>query len=228
MLAIETLLPGGKLAVDTEMFMVKEESSHECEIGQVGDGKLASQVAQHVAYSVATRHVWPDADGFGKNQECNSFLRVVIGTTIPIAALWQRSCSFLLRRRLGALKVGKDARVYMLSYHSLVLLNVRGERPRVRIGWKGDYSQAKPEGDCIFPPLYGKPNRQYQCCPHLKVKMDIPCAISSPGQAKAPNSSFNINGFHHTRSHAHEVLLKQTAKQQRASIGGKMTSVADV
>ena len=72
-------------------------------------------------------------------------------------------------------------------------------------------------------PLIGKLFRQYGCRPEAKGRVvDTACALISPGQAKAPTTPTDTDTFHCTYGHTHEVLLKQTAEQQRVNISGEL------
>ena len=52
--------------------------------------------------------------------------------------------------------------------------------------------------------------------------VDTACAFIGPRQAKPPTTPTDIKLFHCTYDHTHEALLKQTAKQQRISLSGKL------
>ena len=64
---------------------------------------------------------------------------------------------------------------------------------------------------------------QYGYRPKAKDKMvDTACAVIAPGQAKAPTTPTDMNTFHCTYGHSHEVLLKKTAEQQGVNLSGEL------
>ena len=51
--------------------------------------------------------------------------------------------------------------------------------------------------------------------------VDTACAVIAPAQAKAPTTPTDINTFHCTYGHTHEVLLKKTVEQQGVNLNGE-------
>ena len=71
--------------------------------------------------------------------------------------------------------------------------------------------------------LIGRLCRQYGYHPEEKGRVvDTTCAVIAPGQAKAPTTPTDINTFHCTYGHTHEVLLKKTTKQHGVNLSGEL------
>ncbi|CAM9098701.1 unnamed protein product [Ascophyllum nodosum] len=78
-------------------------------------------------------------------------------------------------------------------------------------------------GKNVHFPLIGNLCRQYGYRPEANGKVvDTACAAIAPGQAKASITTTDTNTFHCTYGHAHEVLLKRTAKQQGINLSGEL------
>ena len=78
-------------------------------------------------------------------------------------------------------------------------------------------------GNTVHFPLIGKLCRQYGYRPEAKGRVvDTACAVIDPGQAKATTTLTDINTFHCTYGHTHEVLLNKTAEQQGVNLSGEL------
>ena len=76
-------------------------------------------------------------------------------------------------------------------------------------------------GNNVNFPVIGKLCRQYGYRPEVKGRVvDTACAVMAPGQANAPTIATDINTFHCTYGHTHEVLLNKTAEQQGVNLSG--------
>ena len=58
--------------------------------------------------------------------------------------------------------------------------------------------------------------------------VDTACAAIAPGQAKAPTTPTDINTFHCTYGHAHEVLLNETEELQESTSARNSTNTGGV
>ena len=106
------------------------------------------------------------------------------------------------------------AHVPQLSYN-LISLPSMTQKGHTYTGDKG--------GETVFFPLVGKLCRQYGYRPEVAGSMvDIACATTAPGKAKAPTTPTDINILHCTFGHTHEVLLKKTATPQGIAYSGKL------
>ena len=79
------------------------------------------------------------------------------------------------------------------------------------------------EGKTVHFPLIGKLCLHYGYRSEAKGRrVDSACAVIAPGQAKVSTTPTDINTFHCTNGHAHEVLLKKKAEQQGVSLSGEL------
>ena len=79
------------------------------------------------------------------------------------------------------------------------------------------------EGKTVHFPQIGKLCRQYRYRPEVKGRVvDTACAMIASGQAKPPTTPIDINTFHCTYGHTHEVRLKKTVEQQRVNLSGEL------
>ena len=83
-------------------------------------------------------------------------------------------------------------------------------------------------GETVFFPLVGKLCRQYGYPEAAGSMVDTACATIAPGKAKAPTTPTDINIFHSTFGHTHEVLLKKAATQQGIAYSGELHECRDV
>ena len=111
----------------------------------------------------------------------------------------------------------------LLSYNliSLPYLELKGH-----ILYAGDNDGVTlklKRGNTVHFPLIGKLCRQYGYRPEAKGRVvDTACAVIDPGQAKATTTLTDINTFHCTYGHTHEVLLNKTAEQQGVNLSGEL------
>ena len=78
-------------------------------------------------------------------------------------------------------------------------------------------------GETVHFLLIGKLCHQYGYHPEAKGRVvDTACAVTAPGQAKAPTTPTDINTFHRTHGPTHKVLLKETAEQKGVDLSGEL------
>ena len=92
-----------------------------------------------------------------------------------------------------------------LPYLALIGHTYAGDKDGVTLKLKG--------AKAVRFTLIGKLCRQYGYRPEAKSRVvETVCAATAPGQAKAPTTTTDMNTFHCTYGHTHEVLLKKTAE----------------
>ena len=86
----------------------------------------------------------------------------------------------------------------------------------------GVVNKLKGEKTVHFP-LIRKLYRKYGYHPEAKGRMvDTICAVIAPGRAKAPTTPTDINTFHCTYGHTHEVLLKKSVEEEGVNLSGEL------
>ena len=177
---------------------------------EVGDVELDKQVAQYIAYSVATCHLTPDADGLTNYRECGRRLGLADRRKISIADYADLTVGFRCNNSWVHVKLHDVAHAPLLSYNLVSLTSLAQKGHPSAVEESGVTLKLKGGGTVQFL-LIGKLCRQYGYRPEATGRMvDTACAVIAPGQAKAPTTPTDINFFHCTYGHNHEVLLKQT------------------
>ena len=188
---------------------------------EVGDGELDKQVAQYIAYSRATCHLTPDADGLTNYREYSRPLGLADRKTISIAGYGDFTVAFRSNGSWVHVKLHDVAHAPLLSYNLVSLTSLAQEGHLSAVEESRVTIKLKEEGTGQFP-LIGKLCHQYGYRPEATGRMiDTACAVTASGQAKAPTTPTDINIFHCTYGHT-EALLKQTAKQKGVSLSGEL------
>ena len=102
----------------------------------------------------------------------------------------------------------------LLLHYNLILLPSMALKGHTYTGDKDGVTLKLEGGENVQLSLVGKLYRQYGYRPEATGSMvDTACGTITPGKAKAPNTPTDVNLFHCTYGHTHEVLLKKTAEQ---------------
>ena len=155
----------------------------------------------------------PDADDLTNYRECSRPLGLANGGTTSIAGYGDLTVAFRSDDGWVHVKLHDVAYAPLLSYNliSLTSLALKGD---TYAGDKHGVIRKLKGGNTVYSPLIGKLCRQYGYRPEAKgTVVDTACAVVAPGQAKAPTTLTDVNTFHCTYGHSHEVLLKKTAEQ---------------
>ena len=187
---------------------------------EVGGGAMDKQVMQYVADSAATCHLTPDADGLTNYQECSRPLGLANGGTISIVGYGDLTVAFATDNGWVHVTMREVAHAPLLEYHLISLPSI-ALQGHTYAGDKDGVTLELTGGENVHFPLIGKLCRQYGYRPEATGSMvDTACATIAPGQAKAPTTPTDVNIFHCTYGHTHEVLLKKTAAQQGVKLSG--------
>ncbi|CAN0364711.1 unnamed protein product, partial [Scytosiphon promiscuus] len=150
-------------------------------------------------------------DGFVNYRECDKRVRVAGKRELPIVGQGDVTIAFRSERGRVRLKLRDVFHVPQLGYNLISFRggmaaghNVENYFDQITIFLK--------DGDIVPFPFMGNLPCQYG---QRVESHETACAVIAPGKAKAPTASSetDINEFHCTYGHAHEVLLKATAKQ---------------
>ena len=76
-------------------------------------------------------------------------------------------------------------------------------------------------GDTLFAPSLGQLNGLYAHRSDQACSDDYACAVLAPGVLPSPQV-VNINDFHRSYGHAHEDLLRKTAKANGVQLQGQL------
>ena len=189
---------------------------------EVGDGELDKQVAQYIADRRASCHLTPDADGLTNYRECSRPLGLADRRKISIAGYGDLTVAFRSNGSWVHVKLHDVAHAPLLSYNLISLTSLAQNGHLSAVEESGITLKLK-EGGTVQLPLIGKLCRQYGYRPEATGRMvDTVCAVTAPGQAKAPTTPTDINLFHGIYGRTREALLNQTAKQQGLSFSGEL------
>ena len=201
------------LAVKAQAFVAKETCKCSMMVGEeVGGGELGKQVVQYIADSTATCNMTPDADGIINYRECSQPPCLANGKTTSIAGYGELTIIFRSDNGWGHVKLHDVAHAPLLSYNliSLPSLALKGH---TYAGDKDGAALKLKGGKTAYFPLIGKLCPQYGYRPEAEDRVVYTaCAVIAPGQAKAPTTPTDINTFHCTYGHIHDVLLNKTAE----------------
>ena len=189
---------------------------------EVGDGELDKQVAQYIGDSEATCHLTPDTDGLTNYRKCSRPLGLAGRRKISIARYGDLTVAFGSNDNWVHVNLHDVAHAPLLCYNLVSLTSLAQEGHPFAVDESGVTLKLKGRG-MVQVPSIGKLCRQYGYHHEATGRMvDTACAVIAPGQAKAPTTPTDINLFHCPCGHTHQVLLKQTAKQQRVSLSGEL------
>ena len=211
------------LAVEAQAFVPKETGKCSVMVGEeVGGGELGKQVVQHIADSAATCNMTADADGLIHYREFSRPLGLTNGGTASIAGFSDHSLAFRSDNGWMHVKLHDVAHVPLLSYNLVSLPSLALKDHTYACDKDGATLKLKG-GKTVHFLLIGKLCRQHGYHPEAKGRVvDIVCAGTAPGQAKAPITPTDINTFHCTYGYTHEVLPKKTAEQQGVNLSGEL------
>ena len=212
------------IAVGAQVFEVDETGK--CRVmvkEEVGGGELGKQVVQYIADSAATYNMTSEAEGLTNYRECSQLLGLANGRTPTLAGYGDIAVTFRPDDGWVHVNVHDVAHTPLLSYNLISLPSLAlkgytypGDKYGVTLQLKGRKT--------VHLPLIGKLCRQYGYRPEAKGRVvDTACTVIALGQqAKAPTTPPDINTFHCTYGHTHEVLLKKTAGQQEVNLSGEL------
>ena len=217
------------LAVEAQAFVANETGKYSVLVGEkVGGGELGKQVVHYIADSAATCNMAPDADGITNYRECSRPRGLANGGTNSIVGYGDLTEAFYSDNGWVHVNLHDVAHTPLLIYNliSLPFLALKG---RTYEGDKDEVTLKLKGGKAVHYLLIGKLCRQYGYPLEAKGRVvDIACTVIAPGQAKAPTTPNDIDTFHCTYGHTHEVLLKKTAEQQGVNLSRNSTSTGDV
>ena len=191
--------------------------------GRNRGGELGKQVVQYVADSAATCNRTSDADGLTNYRECSRPLGFANGETASIAGYGNVAVAFRSDKEWVHVKLQDVAHAPLLSYNLISLPSLALKCHHTYAGDKNEATLELKGGNTVRFPLIGKLYRQCRYRPEAKGGVvDTACAVIASGQAKSPPSPTDINNFHCTYIHTHEVLLKKTAEQQGVNLSGEL------
>ena len=181
---------------------------------EVGDGELGKQVAQYIADNGATYHWTPNGDGLTNYRECSRPLGLADRRKTSIAGYGGLTVAFRSNDSWVHVKLHDVAHAPLLCYNLISLTSLAQESNPSAVEESGVTLKLKGGGTDGAIPLNRKTlPPMWVPRPEARGRMvDTACAVISPGQAKAPTTSTDINLLHCTFGHTYEVLLKQTAK----------------
>ena len=178
---------------------------------EVGGGELGKQVVQYIADSAATCNMTPDADGLTNYRECSLPLGLANGGTMSIVGYGELTVASRSDNGWVYGKLHNVAHAPLLSYNIIPLIPSLVLKGHTYAGDKDGATLKLKGGKPVHFPLIRKLCRQYGYHPEAKGRVvDIACAVIALGQANDPTTPTDINTFHCTYGHTHEVLLKNT------------------
>jgi len=202
-------------------FKVEETGKCSDGLGRMGEGESAWQVGDEawICDSGASTHMTPSADCMLNYRECNLKLRIADGSTRSIEGYGDVRFVFRSGNGLVQVLLTNVAHVPDLRYHlfSLPTLVKNGHTFEGRPS--GIVVRLKSERSIVFPlsgnlySLYG-----YRID---SSSGENACAVLAPGQ-QPKKPVIDINDYHCSAGHSHEVLLRKTAEQQGIVLEGNL------
>lgn len=200
-------------SVDNQAFTAEEDQPGECgTVGLVGVTEQDRDVMRYVADTAATCSMFTSADDFVNYLECSGFVKGASGEKSPIHGYGDVTTVFRSGGEWVPVTLTHVAHAPELSYN-LVSISTLAEENHTYSGKQGGLTLFTPEGEEVWFPRTSKLCTQegYQTEPNRKV--DIACAVTTPGEAKAATPT-DINTYHNAHGHVHERMLRATAAQQ--------------
>ncbi|CAM9338378.1 unnamed protein product [Ascophyllum nodosum] len=176
---------------------------------EVRGGELGKQVVQYIVDSATTCNMTPDADGLINYRECSRPLGLVNRRTTSIAGYGDLTVAFRSDKGWVHVKLHDVAYAPLLSY-TLISLPYLALKRHTYAGDKDGVTLKLKGGKTVHCALIRRLCRQYGYHQEAKGRVvDTACAVTAPGQAKAPTTPTDIDTFHCTYDHTHEVLLNK-------------------
>ncbi|CAB1112933.1 unnamed protein product [Ectocarpus sp. CCAP 1310/34] len=208
-------------SVENQAYMAEATQPGECgrtvDLGLVGVEEQGQGVMRYVADSGATCSMFRSADGFKNYQECNRRVKGIGGEFLRILGYGDVTVVLQSEGQEVPVPIKRAAHVPGMDLN-LISLTSLTEEGHTYAGKPGGLVQTTKAGKEVWFPQLGKLLSLwgYQTEPEV----DTACAaIIVPGEAKAATPT-DLNEFHNSHGHAHERLLRLTAKQQGVELTG--------
>ncbi|CAB1111207.1 unnamed protein product [Ectocarpus sp. CCAP 1310/34] len=218
-LAVELpVLDATALDVEEEALVVRDFTGEWNRVVDRGGVEQARQ-ERFVADTGATNHMFPSANAFENYHECDRRLSVAAGKQ-AFAIVGYGDVRVTIGSRVGTtdLLLKRVAHVPELIYN-LVSLTALLKQTKGRLAAdERELEVFVGGGESVYFPLWG--DLFVQTGHRIDSGRELACAIIAPGNAKANRTPVDINDFHCAHGHSHEVLLKNTAKQQGVTRSG--------
>ncbi|CAB1116481.1 unnamed protein product [Ectocarpus sp. CCAP 1310/34] len=220
-LAVELpVLDATALDVAEEALVVRDFTGEWNRVVDRGGVEQARQ-ERFVADTGATNHMFPSANAFENYHECDRRLSVAAGKQ-AFAIVGYGDVRVTIGSRVGTtdLLLKRVAHVPELNYN-LVSLTALLKQTKGRLAAdERELEVFVGGGESVYFPLWG--DLFVQTGHRIDSGRELACAIIAPGNAKANRTPVDINDFHCAHGHSHEVLLKNTAKQQGVTLVGQL------
>ncbi|CAM9826085.1 unnamed protein product, partial [Hapterophycus canaliculatus] len=148
-------------------------------------------------------------------------VRVAGKRVLPIAGQGDVIISLRSRQGRTPLKLRDVFHVPQLGHNLVSFRGVLAADHNVETSLEGITISLKDTGEWVLFPFMGNLPCQFG---HRVESVETACAVVAPGTANAPTApnGTDINEFHCTYGHAHEVLLKATAQQLGIKMSGTL------
>ncbi|CAB1100763.1 unnamed protein product [Ectocarpus sp. CCAP 1310/34] len=218
-------VPAGGASADATALDAAEEAlvvgdiSGECHTVVGGGGVEQARRGRYVADTGTTTHMFASSNGFVRYQECNRRVRVAAGENFfPIAGYGDVTVTLSSRDGTTDLLLKRVAHVPRLDYKLVFLTSLFDGGFETNTLNKHELELERGAGESVYFPRCGNLYVQNRVRTHTEHAYT---AIVS-GNAKASSAPVDVNDFHCTHDHSHEVLLRTTAKQKGTTLVGKL------
>eukprot|EP00752_Nemacystus_decipiens_P011252 g10000.t1 len=183
------------------------------DLSLVGVTEPGQDVMVYVADTGATCSMFRCANAFRNYRECGGLVKGIGGDKSPIPLLGYGDVTVVFITEEGRVPVMiTNAAHVPESPYNLVSLTALAEEGHTYAGQQGGVTLTTPDGKEVWFPRMGKLLTQHGY--QVEPTVDIACAaVLVPGDAQAATPT-DLDHFHNSHGHAHEGLLRETAKQQ--------------
>ncbi|CAN0197419.1 unnamed protein product, partial [Pylaiella littoralis] len=159
--------------------------------------------------SGSSGHVSFDATKMTNYRPCNKFLRVASGAQLRIEGRGDLLVDFQSGPGQVRVKLMSVAHAPTASYH-LLSLPACVKQGHTYNGDSRGITMHLKSGQTLLAPLVG--NLHYAYGYRLGSEIEQTCAVLAPGRLSTKN--VDINAYHRSTAHTHELLLRKSAAQQ--------------
>ena len=201
---------------------VREPGKCSDDVLDVSGGVLGKPVQRYIADTAASAHVSPDSVGMTNYEECNRRLEMADGRITPIAGHGDLTVEFYTDGEWVEVELKRVVHAPESAFNLISVTSLGEDSGHRYEGGDEGLTVNLNGGGRVFFPKIGRLPCQLGFRPEAESSsLETACAIIAPGKAKAPATA-DINVFHCTHGHAHEVLLRKTAAQLGVQLTGEL------